>query len=160
RIRSPLLRRALAFADWASANTFRRGHAAPNFADSDVVPPEKFPFNSYDMDEPDLDLDRWSLEVSGQVERPGAYTLAQIRSLPRVQQNTRHVGVEGWDVVGNFGGARLADFLAHVGAAPDARFVAVECADDYYESIDMAAAMHPMSLLCYKMWGQPLSRGH
>ena len=29
-----------------------------------------------------------------------------------------------------------------------------------YESIDMASARHPQSLLCYEMYGQALSRGH
>jgi len=63
-------------------------------------------------------------------------------------------------VIGNFGGARLTDFLIMVGADSAARFVEVECADDYYESIDIESAMHPQSLLCYEMSGQPLQRGH
>ncbi len=63
-------------------------------------------------------------------------------------------------MIGNFGGVRLSDFLKMIGADPTARFVTVECADDYYESIDMATAMHPQSLLCYEMYGQPLTREH
>jgi len=47
-----------------------------------------------------------------------------------------------------------------VGANSGARFLEVECADDYYESIDMASALHPQSLLCYEMYGQPLDRKH
>ena len=31
-------------------------------------------------------------------------------------QNTRHICIEGWDVIGNFAGTRVDDFLAHVGA--------------------------------------------
>jgi DMSO/TMAO reductase YedYZ molybdopterin-dependent catalytic subunit len=60
-------------------------------------------------------------------------------------------------VIGNFGGVRLSDFLKMIGADPTARFVTVECADDYYESLDMATAMHPQSLLCYEMYGKPLT---
>jgi DMSO/TMAO reductase YedYZ molybdopterin-dependent catalytic subunit len=75
-------------------------------------------------------------------------------------QNTRHICIEGWDVIGNFAGTRVDDFLTHVGADASARFLEVECADDYYESIDMASARHPQSLLCYEMYGQPLSREH
>ncbi len=67
---------------------------------------------------------------------------------------------EGWDVIGSFGGVRLSDFLKMIGADPTARVVTVECADDYYESIDMATGMHPQSLLCYEMYGQPLTREH
>ena len=87
-------------------------------------------------------------------------TLDQIRALPKVTQNTRHVCVEGWDVIGSFGGVRISDFLASVGADATARFLAFECADDYYESLDMATALHPNSLLCYEMYGKPLDRGH
>jgi DMSO/TMAO reductase YedYZ molybdopterin-dependent catalytic subunit len=98
--------------------------------------------------------------VSGLVARPGDYSLEQIRALPRVRQNTRHVCVEGWDVIGNFGGARISDFLALAGADPAARFLVFGCADGYYESLDMASARHAMSLLCYEMYGEPLLRGH
>jgi DMSO/TMAO reductase YedYZ molybdopterin-dependent catalytic subunit len=98
--------------------------------------------------------------VSGEVQRPGEYNLTQIQALPKVRQNTRHICVEGWDVIGRFGGARLADFLRLVGADPYARFLYFECADDYYESLDMATAMHPQSLLCYEMSDQPLTRKH
>ena len=75
-------------------------------------------------------------------------------------QNTRHICIEGWDVIGSFGGVRLADLLAFVGADPRARFLEVTCADDYYESLDMATARHPQSLMCDEMYGRPLSREH
>jgi DMSO/TMAO reductase YedYZ molybdopterin-dependent catalytic subunit len=68
--------------------------------------------------------------------------------------------VEGWDVIGRFGGARLSDFLQMIGADTTARFVYVECADDYYESLDMATALHPQTLLCYEMYDRPLTREH
>jgi DMSO/TMAO reductase YedYZ molybdopterin-dependent catalytic subunit len=100
------------------------------------------------------------LKVSGLVGKPGQYTVAQIQALPKVNQNTRHVCIEGWDVVGNFAGARLADFLRVVEADTNARFVYVECADDYYESLDMPSALHPQSLVCYEMYGRPLEPGH
>ena len=47
-----------------------------------------------------------------------------------------------------------------IGADTTARFVTVECADDYYESLDMATALHPQTLLCYEMYDQPLTREH
>ncbi len=137
-LRKPLLKSGLAFSDWASAWLFRTGHLAPTFADSDLTPFNKFPINDYDVDDPEVDLDKWTLTVGGAVQKPGDYRLAQIQALPKVNQNTRHVCVEGWDVIGRFGGVRLSDFLKMIGADPGARFVTVECADDYYESLDMA----------------------
>lgn len=160
KLQEPLLQAGLGFSDWASGLLFRKHHLASTFADSEVTPFEKFPINGYDVDDPGVDLENWTLTVSGEVQRPGEYTLAQIRALPKIRQNTRHVCVEGWDVIGRFGGTRLSEFLKLVGADPSARLVAVKCADDYYESLDMATAMHPQTLLCYEMYEQPLTREH
>jgi DMSO/TMAO reductase YedYZ molybdopterin-dependent catalytic subunit len=159
-LQKPLLNAGLGFSDWASRMLFRTGHLAPTFADSELTPFEKFPINDYDVDDPEIDLDRWTLTVSGAIQKPGDYTLADIQRLPRIAQNTRHVCVEGWDVIGRFTGARLSDFLNLIGADTTARYVYVECADDYYEAIDMATALHPQSLLCYDMYDRPLTREH
>src|SRR5271165_5226932 len=159
-LQKPLLKAGLGFSDWASSRLFRSRHLAPTFADSDLTPFSKFPINGYDVEDPGVDFDIWTLTVAGAVQKPGDYKLAQIQALPKVIQNTRHVCVEGWDVIGSFGGVRLSDFLAMIGADTTARFVTFECADDYYESLDMATALHPQTLLCYEMYGQPLTREH
>jgi DMSO/TMAO reductase YedYZ molybdopterin-dependent catalytic subunit len=160
RFQQPLLKKGLAFSDWASAELFRRGHLAPSFADAQVTPFEKFPINGYDVDDPGVVFENWTLTVSGAVQKPGEYRLAHIQALPHMRQNTRHVCVEGWDVIGRFGGARLSDFLNMVGADISARYLTMACADDYYESLDMATALHPQTLLCYEMYDQPLTREH
>src|SRR5271156_5358702 len=130
RLRDPLLTAGLAFTDWASSKWFRSNHMAPTFADSELTPLDKFYVNTYDVDDPGVDLDKWTLTVSGDVERPGEYTLAQIKSLPKLSQNTRHICVEGWDVIGSFGGTRISEFLkligANVRANTGARFLEVE----------------------------------
>lgn len=155
-----LLKKGLGFSDWVSRGLFRRAHLAPTFADSELIPFEKFPINDYDVDDPGVIFENWTLTVSGLVQKPGDYRLEQIQSLPRFRQNTRHVCVEGWDVIGRFGGARLSDFLNVIGADTSARFIAVACADDYYESLDMPTALHPQTLLCYEMYDRPLTREH
>ncbi|HKF02300.1 MAG TPA: molybdopterin-dependent oxidoreductase [Candidatus Sulfotelmatobacter sp.] len=159
-LQQPLLKAGLGFSDWASKVLFRYGHSATTFLDRELTPFSKFPINDYDVDDPGVDFDRWTLTVAGAVQKPGDYTLTQIQALPRFRQNTRHVCVEGWDVIGRFGGARLSDFLRIIGADLTARYVYVECADDYYESLDMATALHPQTLLCYEMYDQPLTREH
>jgi DMSO/TMAO reductase YedYZ molybdopterin-dependent catalytic subunit len=159
-LRTPLLREGVALSDWASGLLVSKARLAPTFAPSAVVPFEKFPYNGYDVLDPNVDLDNWTLTVEGKVRQSGEYTLAQIRDLPKITQNVRHVCVEGWDAIGSFGGVRISDFLRLVGADSRARFLEVACADDYYESVDMDTAMHPQSLLCYEMYGKPLDRGH
>src|SRR5882762_3970876 len=160
RLRAPLLKAGLGLSDWASEKLFRPEHLASTFDDSELTAFEKFPINGYDVDDPGVIFENWTLTVSGAVQKPGEYTLAQVQALPLKRQNTRHVCVEGWDVIGRFGGARLSDFLQMVGADPGARFITVACADDYYESLDMATALHPQTLLCYEMYDRPLTREH
>jgi DMSO/TMAO reductase YedYZ molybdopterin-dependent catalytic subunit len=155
-----MLNAGLRMTDAASALAFQPSVLAPTFPEEDVTPFHRFPINAYLTGDFEVDLDTWRLEVSGLVQHPGAYTLASIRGFPKIMQNTRHICIEGWDVIGNFAGARVDDFLTHVGADPSARFLELECADDYYESIDMASARHPQSLLCYEMYGQPLTPEH
>src|SRR5689334_22971427 len=93
RLQGPLLKAGLGLSDWASAALFRSRHLASTFADSQLAPFEKFPINGYDVEDSGVDLDAWTLTVSGSVQKPGEYTLAQVQSLPRIRQNTRHVCV-------------------------------------------------------------------
>jgi DMSO/TMAO reductase YedYZ molybdopterin-dependent catalytic subunit len=158
--RSRLVAHGLAWSDAISERAFNAGLFAPTFSDAELTPFDRFPLNSYLEDDPEIDLDAWRLEVSGLVAKPGEFTLRDLRGLPRVRQNTRHICIEGWDVIGSFGGMRLADLLTFVGADQRARFVEVACADDYYESLDMATARHSQSLLCDEMYGRPLTREH
>lgn len=158
--RDKLFEAGLSFTDEVNAAFFRRHHLAPTYSDSQVAPLDRFPFNTYDVDDPGIDLPAWRLQVDGLVKQSGVYTLTDFASLPKFTQNTKHFCVEGWDVVGSFGGARISDFLKMIGADTSAHYLYLECADDYYESLDMATAMHPQSLLCYEMYGKPLERGH
>jgi len=160
RLQEKLLEKGVALSDWASGEYFSKSRLARTFKDSDVVPFEKFPYNGYDILDPAVDLDSWTLTVEWRVGNPGELGLAKIQTLPKIVQNTRHVCVEGWDAICNFGGARVSDFLKLIGADTTARFVEVECADDYYESLDMASMLQPQSLMCYEMYCKPLDRGH
>ena len=83
RLLRPRLTAGVAFTDWASAKWSRRDQMAPTFADSELTPLDKFYVNTYDVDDPEVDLEKWTLTVSGDVKRPGQYTLAEIQALPQ-----------------------------------------------------------------------------
>src|SRR5882724_5082419 len=78
-LRTPLLKAGLATSDWISSKLFRTGHLATTFTDAELTPPDKFPINGYDVEDPDVDFDAWSLTVGGAVQKPGDYRLAQIQ---------------------------------------------------------------------------------
>jgi len=110
----------------------------------------------------------YRLRVSGLIERPGEFSLAELRSLPSRTQITRHDCVEGWSAIGKWTGARLSALLERTGPTPEARFVVFYCADPmddqgerYYESIDMEDAYHPQTILAYELNDQvlPIANG-
>lgn len=148
------------FNDWVQSKMFNPASLSPEVADADLTPQDGFRLNSYDTDEPEIDLNDWKLSVSGLVAKPGNYTLDQIAALPRKVMNTKHCCVEGWSMNVKWGGTALKDFLEMVGADPAAKYVYVECADDYYTTYDMPSAIHPQTLLCFMAYGKPLSIGH
>jgi len=70
---------------------------------------------------------------------------------PQTSQITRHVCVEGWSMIGKWSGVPFRTFLERIGADLTAKYVGFECADGYYSSIDMASALHPQTLLTFKI---------
>jgi DMSO/TMAO reductase YedYZ molybdopterin-dependent catalytic subunit len=159
-ISESFLRKFQRFNDWVQSKVFDINKPAPEYADEELTPEAGFRLNSYDTDEPDVDLENWKLTVGGLVAKPGEYSLDQIAALPKRVMNTRHVCVEGWSIIVRWGGTPLREFLKYIGADTNAKFVGVESADEYYTSYDMPSALHPQTLLCYEAYGKPLTLGH
>jgi DMSO/TMAO reductase YedYZ molybdopterin-dependent catalytic subunit len=88
------------------------------------------------------------------------WTLAELHALPPTSQITRHVCVEGWSAIGQWGGVTFRTFLERIGADLTAKYVGFRCADDYYESIDMATALHPQTLLTFRFGDAILPRAY
>src|SRR5580692_2796013 len=70
-----LLKKGLGFSDWVQDKMFRTSHLATTFDNSELTPFSKFPINGYDVDDPGVILENWTLTVTGAVKRPGEYTL-------------------------------------------------------------------------------------
>ncbi len=108
------------------------------------------------------DFADYRLEVKGLVEKPLAFSLAELRQLPSRTQITRHDCVEGWSAIGKWKGVQLSTLLEQVRPTPDARYVVFRCADPmddgtrYYESVDMEDAYHPQTILAYQLNDAPL----
>jgi DMSO/TMAO reductase YedYZ molybdopterin-dependent catalytic subunit len=136
--------------DRAQALLFSDRRLAPTFAESDVV--RDFRYNAFfpASDVPKLSAADYRLELSGLIADKRPWTVEQIYTLPQQSQITRHVCIEGWSMIGKWGGPRLADFLQRVGADLTAKYVGYECADGYTGSIDMPTALHPQTIMAVK----------
>jgi DMSO/TMAO reductase YedYZ molybdopterin-dependent catalytic subunit len=103
----------------------------------------------------------WRLSVNGMVDRPASLSLAQLKSYPSRRQITQLACEEGWSYVAEWIGVPLSHVLNGVGIHPQARYVVYFSIDpDWWESIDMADALHPQTFLAYGMNGDELPVGN
>ena len=99
----------------------------------------------------------WRLAVDGMVARPASFSLAEIRSFPVRSQITHLACEEGWSYIAEWTGAPLSHILNLVGTPPQARYVIYRSFQpDWWESIDMADALHPQTLVAHGMNGGEL----
>lgn len=106
------------------------------------------------------DFKDWALSVEGNVARPGKYSLQELMQLGQRTQITRHCCEEGWSAIAEWTGVPLSRVLEHAGILPDAQFVGFFGYDNYADSIDMLDAMHPQTILAYRMNGENLPLEH
>jgi DMSO/TMAO reductase YedYZ molybdopterin-dependent catalytic subunit len=143
--------------DRAQSLIFRPNHLAPTFSESQVVKPPRF--NAYyDVEDvKPVDPAAWKLELAGLIQDKRPWTAQQIAGLPEQELIVRHICVEGWDYIGQWSGVNLRQFLERGGADLTAKYVAFKCADDYTESLDMATALHPQTILATKYAREPIT---
>jgi DMSO/TMAO reductase YedYZ molybdopterin-dependent catalytic subunit len=103
----------------------------------------------------------YQLKVTGLVEKPLSFSLAQLKALPARTQITRHDCVEGWSCIAKWRGPQLGPILDQAGVKPEAKYCLYHCYDTmddglggsvpYYETSDLIDAHHPQTILAYSM---------
>jgi DMSO/TMAO reductase YedYZ molybdopterin-dependent catalytic subunit len=94
----------------------------------------------------------WRLTVDGMVAHPTAFSLSDLRALPVHSQITEVACEEGWSYIAEWIGTPLTHVLNEVGVLPQARYVVYfSIQPDWWESIDMADALHPQTFLTMGM---------
>jgi DMSO/TMAO reductase YedYZ molybdopterin-dependent catalytic subunit len=155
----------------------------PHLLTSWITPNDLFYVRSH-FYTPVLNDAEWKLVIDGNVDRPLAITLSELRSLPSIRQvvtlecagngraffEPRVAGVQ-WEkgAVGTaeWRGVRLRDVLTRAGAARTARYLWLDGADrgidrapDFIRSLPVEKALDPATLLAYEMNGEPLPVSH
>lgn len=102
----------------------------------------------------------WRLVVDGLVAKPATFSLVDLRGLPSRTQITHQACEEGWSFIAEWGGVPLVTVLDLVRTRPEARWVVFYPFDEYWDSLDIAEARHPQTLLAYSMNGGDLTTGH
>ena len=103
----------------------------------------------------------WRLSINGMVARPASFSLAQLKSYPSHSQITMLQCEEGWSYIAEWIGVPLSQVLQAVEVHPQAKYVVYFSIDpEWWESIDMADALHPQTFLAYGMNGDELPVGN
>lgn len=146
---------------------FRETRLAPTFPRSKATTRQN---GNVGLGSNGFDPATWRLRVQGYAPagtpaRVQEFTLADIKALPRVDMTTELKCIEGWSIVVNWVGARFSDFIEKYPLATangqSARYVSLVTPDEkYYVGLDLSNAVHPQTLLCYEMNGQPLTGPH
>lgn len=141
------------------AHEYSTSDISPHFRKDGTVNPQNPAYQKLAANQ----FDDYRLAVTGLVEHPASYSLAQIKAMPSRTQITRHDCVEGWSCIAQWTGVILGHLLDRVKPKRHARYVVFHCADHlldssqpYYESLNLAQASHPQTLLAYGMNGHTL----
>ena len=103
----------------------------------------------------------WRLNIDGMVARPMSLSLAELRSFPSRSQITHLACEEGWSFIAQWTGVPLSHVLNFVGASPQAKYIFYfSIQSRWWDSVDMADALHPQTLITYGMNGEDLPAGH
>ncbi|WP_415391988.1 protein-methionine-sulfoxide reductase catalytic subunit MsrP [Paracoccus sp. SJTW-4] len=121
-----------------------------------------------------LTTDPWSVEISGLVDRPGSYSVADLAPESAVEERIYRLRcVEAWSMVIPWLGVPLAQVLERVGVQPGAKFVEFQTLLrpeempaqrgrsldwPYREGLRLDEAMHPLTILATGLYGKPLPK--
>lgn len=119
------------------------------------IEPNKLIVNTFDLT-PLIDPAIYRLTIDGEVNHPMQLSVNELYKLPLTSVVMRHVCVEGWAAIVQWGGVRLRDLIQLAQPKDTVRYVYFQSADGYYESWDLRSCLHPQTLMAYQKNGEPL----
>jgi DMSO/TMAO reductase YedYZ molybdopterin-dependent catalytic subunit len=112
----------------------------------------------------------WRVQVEGLIARPASFSLSDLKSMPAESRILLHACEEGWSYIAEWTGVRLSRLLEVVEPQPQARYIAFIPFPNpaqttgvvrlLWDTIDMADALHPQTLLAYDMNGASIPADH
>jgi len=146
----------------AAEQTFRLIKGMPD----ELTPIGEFYQVSKNFFDPTVDVKKWTLEVTGMVNKPLKFSFDEFQkaAAPVERYHTFECisNEVGGDLIGNakWTGLRMKDVLDLAGLKPGVTNIIMRSADSYAESMSIDVAMDPMTLLAYKMDGEPIPQKH
>jgi DMSO/TMAO reductase YedYZ molybdopterin-dependent catalytic subunit len=104
-----------------------------------------------------IDISKYSLQITGLVNNPKSYTYDQILQFPKYAKVVDLNCVEGWSAKILWEGVKVSDLIDSAGVQNGANTVIFYAADDYTSSLPLDYIRNNNILLAYKMNGLVLS---
>jgi DMSO/TMAO reductase YedYZ molybdopterin-dependent catalytic subunit len=109
---------------------------------------------------PRIDVKTYTLEISGEVEKPLKLTWEEVIKLPKSYSVSDFHCVEGWSVLDcKWQGIRFGHIIELAKPKETAKYVTFECADGYTTSLSLEELSGEDVLLAYGLDDKPLEEG-
>jgi DMSO/TMAO reductase YedYZ molybdopterin-dependent catalytic subunit len=130
-----------------------------------VTPNERFYVVTKNIIDPRVNPELWRLEIGGMVERPRHYTYQELTALPAINQQTTLMCISnqvGGGLMSNavWKGVPLRFLLESAGPREGVSKVVLRAVDSYDDTIPIAKALEPTTLVVYEMNGVMLPFTH
>jgi len=125
-------------------------------------PPETQEFNKLR----DNNFKDWRLKVGGMVENELSLSLDDLKSMPYQDQITKHICIQGWSAIGQWGGVSMKEILSVAKPHKKVKYVVFHAYDvddagyHFYEVLRLNDMKDPQTILAYEMNWKPLSLEH
>lgn len=111
--------------------------------------------------QPEIPLERWRLDVAGEVEAPTSWDFAAFRALPQRRFVSDIHCVTTWSRYDNaWEGVATTDLLDLVRPTEDAGFVVLHSYDGYTTNLPLDDFASPDAIVAHSWEGAPLTRAH
>ncbi|HEV8431268.1 MAG TPA: molybdopterin-dependent oxidoreductase [Pyrinomonadaceae bacterium] len=130
-----------------------------------ITPNERFYIVTKNIIDPRVNPELWRLEIAGLVERPGGYRYQELTALPAINQETTLMCISnqvGGGLMSNavWKGVPLGTLIQNAGLKNGVTKVVLRAVDGYDDTIPLAKALEPTTLVAYEMNGAMLPSTH
>jgi thiosulfate reductase cytochrome b subunit len=114
----------------------------------------------------DSNFKDWRLKIGGLVENELSLSLNDLKSMPKQEQITKHICIQGWSAIGEWGGVPMKEILERVKPTKKAKYIVFHAYDvypngeSYYEALRISDMKDPLSILAYEMNWKALNIEH
>ena len=112
------------------------------------------------------DFREWRLHIGGMVSQELNLSLEDIMAMPKQEQITKHICIQGWSAIGEWGGVRMEEILGLCQPSKRAKYVVFHAYDTdengkpYYEALRLSDMHDMQTILAYEMNWKPLNQEH